>query len=434
MTIEEQTGMTQAYPQDLARFVQEHWSVREEVPDVALPELGVLETLVSTCFQASLMREEERQITFRLVLVEPEIIPPEEGPPSGLHRMEFEEPRSLDEHELRRLSPAALADRSLIGVREEEDGKLCIWGLIHSGPRWLQRVRGGRDFSPPLPDAPVVRVTGPGRIVVDRGSSLVGKLEGGRLSDDSMDVFESVWLPAMFAPIRDELRSLHLRDRERAEKPWADLDIDVTRRIAQHMIRRIISTARNSGHGGALIIVPPHCADDLLSGRYVALKHKFEDAAPRRRYRSLITSIMNTLAEIYGQGNQDRGPVGWEEYRKSGDDRLSILDEAIFEMSHLIAGLMAVDGAAVMTQRYEILGFGGEISGDLQGVKTVAQALDIEAEHIAKENTEGYGTRHRSAFRLCNELHDALAVVVSQDGDVRFIRWKDGLVTHWDQA
>jgi hypothetical protein len=143
---------------------------------------------------------------------------------------------------------------------------------------------------------------------------------------------------------------------------------------------------------------------------------------------------MNTLAEIYGQGNQDRGPVGWEEYRKSGDDRLSILDEAIFEMSHLIAGLMAVDGAAVMTQRYEILGFGGEISGDLQGVKTVAQALDIEADHISKESTEGYGTRHNSAFRLSNELHDALAVVVSQDGDVRFIRWKDGLVTHWDQA
>lgn len=426
--------MVHAYPQDLARFVGAHWADHDGESYVALPELPVLEGLISTCFQASLMREEERQITFRLVLVEPGIIPPEEGPPSGLHRMEFEEPRSLDEHELRRLSPAAPADRSLIGVREKADGELCIWGLIHSGPRWLQRVRGGRDFSPPLPDAPVVRVTGPGRIVVDRGSSLIGKLEGGRLSDDSMDVFESVWLPAMFAPIRDELRSLHLRDREKAEKPWADLDIDVTRRIAQHMIRRIISAARNSGHGGALIIVPPHCADDLLSGRYVALKHKFEDDAPRRRYRSLITSIMNTLAEIYGQGNQDRGPVGWEEYRKSGDDRLSILDEAIFEMSHLIAGLMAVDGAAVMTQRYEILGFGGEISGDLQGVKTVAQALDIEAERVAKENTEGYGTRHRSAFRLCNELHDALAVVVSQDGEVRFIRWKDGLVTHWNQA
>ena len=249
-----------------------------------------------------------------------------------------------------------------------------------------------------------------------------------------MDVFESWWLPAMFASVRSELLDLHLRDREECEKPWAELDLDVTRRIAQHMIRRIISTARNSGHGGTLIIVPPDCADDLLSGRYVSLKHKFDDDEPRRRYRSLITSIMNTLAEIYGQGNGDREPVGWTEYRKSKDTRLSVLDEAIFEMSHMIAGLMAVDGAAVMTQRYEILGFGGEISGDLQDVGTVAQALDIEADHMAKESTEGYGTRHRSAFRLCQELHDALTVVVSQDGDVRFISWKDGLVTHWDQA
>lgn len=400
---------------------------------MGLPELPVLETLLSTCFQASLMREEERQLTFRIILADPEILPPEEGPPSGLHKLEFQQAREFNEHELRRISPAAPYARSLIGVRPCEDG-LEIWGLAHSGPRWLQRVRGGRDFSPSLPEAPVVRIVGPGRIVVDRGSTMVGKLEGGHLSDDSMDVFESEWLPAMFAEVRSELLNLHLHDREKAGKPWAELDLDVTRRIAQHMIRRIISTARNSGHGGTLVIVPPHCADDLLSGRYVSLKHKFADGAPRRRYRNLITSIMNTLAEIYGQGGRDRRPVGWEEYRKSGDERLSRLDEAIFEMSHLIAGLMAVDGAAVMTQRYEILGLGGEISGGLKDVETVAQALDIEGERVARESAEGYGTRHRSAFRLCNELHDALTVVVSQDGDVRFIRWKDGLVTYWDQA
>ena len=425
--------MSHQYPADLAQFVQEHWAEPDGEPEVALPDLPVLETLLSTCFQASLMREEERQITFRLIFAEPELIPPEDGPPSGLHRLEFQKPRTFDEHELRRLSPAAAYDRSLIGVRHNGED-LEIWGLVHSGPRWLQRVRGGRDFSPPMPEAPVVRITGPGRIVVDRGYYLVGKLEGGRLSDDSMDVFESRWLPSMFSEVRSELLNLHLRDREKAEKPWAELDLDVTRRIAQHMIRRIISTARNSGHGGTLVIVPPHCADDILSDRYVALKHKFADTASRRRYRFLITSIMNTLAEIYGQGSQDRGPVGWEEYRKSGDERLSKLDEAIFEMSHLIAVLMSVDGAAVMTQRYEILGFGGEISGNLRGVEVVAQAQDIEAERVIKESTGGYGTRHRSAFRLCNELHDAITVVVSQDSDVRFIRWKDGLVTHWDQA
>lgn len=422
-----------AYPYDLARFVRDSWAERGD-SDAGLPEATVLQELLSTSYQASLMREEERQITFRLILAEPENFSPEEGPPDGLHRLVFEHPINFDEHELRRLSPAAPPDRSLIGVKQREDGELCIWGLIHSGPRWLQRVRGGRDFSPPLPDVMVIRATGPGRVVVDRGSILVGKLEGGRISDDSMDVFDSKWLSAMFAPARSELLQLHQRDKQESEKPWAELDIDVTRRVAQHMIRRIISTARNFGHGGTLIIVPPHYAPEILSGRYVELKHEFTDDQPRRRYRKLITSIMNTLAEIYGQGNADREPVGWEEYRKSGDGRLSELDEAIFEMSHLIAGLMSVDGAAVMTQRYEILGFGGEISGNLNDVTFVARALDVEASRIKRESTEGYGTRHRSAFRLCNELQDALAIVISQDSDARFIRWKDGYVTQWDQA
>ena len=428
-----QKNTDHAYPKDLARFVRDRW---EEYSDYGggLPQTEMLEALLSTCYQASLMREEEHQITFRLIFTDPETFPPDEGPPSGLQRLEFQEPRAFDEQELRRLSPAAPADRSLIGVRRNEEGELCIWGLVHSGPRWLQRVRGGRDFSPPLPDVPVVRVMGPGRITVDKGNTLIGKLESGRLSDDSMDVFDSEWLPAMFASIRDELLELHLQDKRKADKPWANLDLDVTRRIAQHMIRRIISTARNFGHGGTLVIVPPRYAPDILSGRYVSLKHKFADEQPRRRYRALITSIMNTLAEIYGQGNGDREPVGWEEYRKSGDGRLSKLDEAIFEMSHLIAGLMAVDGATVMTQRYEILGFGGEISGNLESIETVARALDVEANGIVKENTEGYGTRHRSAFRLCNDLHDALAVVISQDSDARFIRWKDGYVIQWDQA
>ncbi len=425
--------MAHAYPRDLADYIRDSWQEYGN-PDSDLPRAEVLEAMLSTCYQASLMREEERQITFRLVLAEPEVFAPEAGPPSGLHRLQFQEPRAFDEQELRRLSPAAPADRSLIGIHQKEDGELYIWGLVHSGPRWLQRVRGGRDFSPPLPDVPVVRVTGPGRIIVDIGSTLIGKLESGRLTDDSMDVFESQWLPAMFAPIRSELLELHVQDREDADKQWADLDLDVTRRIAQHMIRRIISTARNFGHGGTLIIVPPRYAPDILTGRYVELKHKFADAQPRRRYRTLITSIMNTLAEIYGQGNGDREPVGWKEYQKSGDGRLSELDEAVFEMSHLIAGLMAVDGASVMTQRYEILGFGGEISGNLQDVTSVARALDVEANHIIQESNEGYGTRHRSAFRLCNELQDALAIVISQDSDARFVRWKDGYVTQWDQA
>ena len=103
-------------------------------------------------------------------------------------------------------------------------------------------------------------------------------------------------------------------------------------------------------------------------------------------------------------------------------------------MAHLIAALATTDGAVVMTKRYELLGFGGELSGNLSGVQTVGRALDIEGNLVEEEPTEIVGTRHRSAYRLCKELPDILAVVVSHDGDVRFARRQGDGVTYWDQA
>jgi hypothetical protein len=142
---------------------------------------------------------------------------------------------------------------------------------------------------------------------------------------------------------------------------------------------------------------------------------------------------MNVLARSYA-GTPARDPVGWDDYESSSDRKLTGLDEAIFEVAHLITGLTAVDGAVVMTQRFEMLGFGGEISGRLQGVETVARALDVEAEAVVEESVGGVGTRHRSAYRLCNVLRDVIAVVISQDGNVRFVQRNNEAVTYWDQA
>ncbi len=207
----------------------------------------------------------------------------------------------------------------------------------------------------------------------------------------------------------------------------------MTRIIGQHTVKRVISAVRDSRHGAIVVIVPPDLADDILEGHYVSLKYKFTDAEPRRRFRSLIVDVMNTLARSSG-GTPAGNPVGWEDYEASGDETLGALDEAIFEVAHLIAGLTAVDGAFVMTQRFELLGFGGEISGGLPDVETVAKALDTEADAAVEESTDGVGTRHRSAYRLCKELREVIAVVISQDGNVRFVKCKDGAVTYWDQA
>jgi len=44
------------------------------------------------------------------------------------------------------------------------------------------------------------------------------------------------------------------------------------------------------------------------------------------------------------------------------------------------------------------------------------------------------GTRHQAAYRLCQHLHDTFAIVISQDGDVEFVKWLNGAVTYWKHA
>lgn len=144
-----------------------------------LPDTAVLEDFFSTCYQASMLREEEHPVTFRAILAEPDIFAPEGRPPESQQRLEFSRPLPFDPREFRRLSVAADPKRTLIGARRNGEEGLQIWGLIHSGTRWLRNIQGGRQPGPPLPPAPVAHVDAPGSIEVHKGYELVGKLQEG---------------------------------------------------------------------------------------------------------------------------------------------------------------------------------------------------------------------------------------------------------------
>ncbi len=252
-------------------------------------------------------------------------------------------------------------------------------------------------------------------------------------------MFTSRWLRDFFTSTQDELRELHERARREAEElgeTWAPLDPEFPREIARQMYRRLVFTLSEARHGGTIIMVPPQSAEEVLAGKHVGLKHTLVDGEPRRRLKTLIVGIMNSLARTHGRGEEAfyRRAVGWEEYVWSEGRELAELDEAVFEFAHLVAGCAAVDGAIVMTHRGELLGFGGEISGEITPVHFVDKALDQEGETTAQESVEGVGTRHRSAYRLAAAMPDALLVVVSQDGNARFVTNRDGAVTCWDQA
>jgi hypothetical protein len=431
-----------SYPGDLARFVRDRW---RDVPGPPggvdpLPDTAALEGFFAACYQASMLREEERRVVFRAVLAEPAHFDPGGRPPEGLQRLAFPRPLPFDPRELRRLSVAADPQRALIGVRRDGEGGLRIWGLIHSGTRWLRDVEGGRRAGAPLPPAPVVHVGAPGSIEAHKGHELVGKLQGGRLSGSRVDPFESEWLPGQFSRLLEELVERHEAARSRARElsgeRWAPLEPALPRRIAERMMKRVISVLRDARHGGTVIFVPSENAGEPFpEDPYIDLRYRFADDRARRSFPDLIVDILDRLAQLYGTADHEQEPaaVGWEQFEATTDDEIATLDEALFETAHLIAGLAAADGAVVMSKDNELLGFGGMISGRLPDVEGVWRALDLEGEKVAEEGTGNVGARHRSAYRLAGALPGSVAVVVSQDGGVRFVCQKGGRVTYWEQ-
>ena len=122
---------------------------------------------------------------------------------------------------------------------------------------------GGRKTGPPLPPVPLIYVTGPGQISVGLGPKVIASLNGGQINYPSLDVFEARWLTESFASVRSEIRELHAAARARSKKPWARLDPEFARMVAQQVVRRIISVIRNSRHGGMLVYLPPEMGPEL---------------------------------------------------------------------------------------------------------------------------------------------------------------------------
>src|SRR4051812_8387508 len=118
-----------AYPPDLARYVQAHWPATStlNVSDALLCEA------LSAAFLASLTSEEARPTRFRLLLTPVEQLPASGSPNHGVLRLSFDHSRPLHADELRRLAPAAPFETALIGAHAEDDA-LRIWGIAHSGP------------------------------------------------------------------------------------------------------------------------------------------------------------------------------------------------------------------------------------------------------------------------------------------------------------
>jgi len=413
-----------AYPPELALYVREHWP---EGRTLTIPDQQLRDVL-SVCFGASLTSDEARPTRFRLLLTDPAALPLDGAPNQGVLRLPFAETRPLNSDELKNLSPSAPFETTLIGAHHAT-GRLRIWGLAHSGPAWLAPTWGGRSLVSNWTYDPIVHVTGPGRVVVRCAGKIVGGLERGELINATIDVFDSVWLPAMFARERQEVQDQHAVGQARTVSPTA-ADQSLIGRVGQHMLRRAIQLVRNARHGGMFLIASTELGPPpLVPPDNVALKYRFDDSEPTRRYRTLLLDILERLS-----GATTNPLVDWSDFARDTDPDLEKLEQSIFEMSRLFASLAAIDGAVVLDKRFGILGFGGEVSGELPSPIRVWRALDVEGHERERASVEDVGTRHRAAYRFVHRHPQGLAIVISQDGGVTFVANQDDGVVFWEQS
>jgi hypothetical protein len=119
--------------------------------------------------------------------------------------------------------------------------------------------------------------------------------------------------------------------------------------------------------------------------------------------------------------------------RQAAEGRPSSAQGALGRAVDALAGLTAVDGATLVTDRYELLAFGVKI-GRPDGRPRVERVVLSEPIEGGAPSTvalvELGGTRHISAAQFAQDQPDALALVASQDGRFTVFAWspRDGMV------
>jgi hypothetical protein len=111
---------------------------------------------------------------------------------------------------------------------------------------------------------------------------------------------------------------------------------------------------------------------------------------------------------------------------QQNDERNRLWEDALGRAVDAVAGLTAVDGATIISDRYDLLAFGAKITRRRGSPPvertTVTEPIEGGTADIVHPSSLG-GTRHLSAAQFAHDQQDAIALVASVDGHFTVFAW-----------
>ncbi|TSD67045.1 hypothetical protein FFF34_006505 [Inquilinus sp. KBS0705] len=169
-----------------------------------------------------------------------------------------------------------------------------------------------------------------------------------------------------------------------------------------NVLVQLAASMRLHGRGGLVLIVPTGTT-------------KWQESIVNP-VKYPVKPPYNAIADLLMLSEPERKKLEWQ--------------ESLLQAIDLIGGFTAVDGATIITDKYDLLAFGAKAArsknstpvGEIIITEPVADGKAIRV-HPAQNG----GSRHLAAAQFVNDQHDAVALVASQDGQFTVFAWSQQL-------
>jgi hypothetical protein len=332
------------------------------------PDAEAIEAIIDAAFWASLRREEGYVPKISLALL---------SPGQAVHPLIFERALALKPSALARVAPAVERPGIHLGVWPE-DGAMRVWGTTRSIPTFCF----------------VLEVVAPGLLVVKHHRS-----EGGKFVNVAVLEGDQV-------KVIDEQAS-NLPDCPTLLTTLLGFGAPSGQAGGANVLVQLAVSMRAHERGGSLLVVP---------------------ATTETWRESIVEPISYSVVPVFSELAELARHASPDERNEPDEDggRQQPQQDSLNEAVHAVAGLTAVDGATVLTDRYQVVAFGAKI-GRRDGwpaVEQIAVTEPIEGGVPAIVHpTRLGGTRHLSAAQFVQDQRDAVALVASQDGRFTVFAW-----------